>query len=202
MFRGQVGHRHLQHRNVGFGVHDQERYESPVVEATFALGNGLARGHHRRHARRQFRGPGRVVAELVVAFREAVEVVCERRRPDCAECQRRRLPVSADDEDRFGAWHRGAPGRKFARPDGVVDEHRRAVAEIDRGQPVCFRAAGRGSAGRRAFVRHFRSPRLRPARSVRRPKPRRWVCRLRCAFGCAASSAGAAACVGRPHRVR
>ena len=190
MLRREIRHRHLQDRDVGVRIHHQQRDVGAVVEAAFALGHGFARRHHRLDPRRKVRGRGRVVLDVVVALREAVEVVDKWCRIDRAERQRRRLPVGAHDQDRPGARHRGGPLGQLDGPEFVVDEGGGAVAEVDGGQPrrsgFRCRSGLRCRSGRSVVrVRHRRPPWFRPVGPRRRP----------CA--CAALSEGAAARAGR-----
>ena len=150
MGRVEVGHRHLEDGDVGVRVHRHERHERPVVEAAVGiLGDFLVVRHQRRDPGGQVRSDGRVVAHLVVAEREAVEVVRERDRRRRADGHRRGFPVGAHDEDRGGAGQALGPGAQLGRPLGVLEERRRAVAEVQSRESFHGRTVAHAEARRR-----------------------------------------------------
>ena len=72
--------RHLQHRDVGVGVHDLQRHPGAVVEAAAGvLVHRLGRRHHRRDALGERGGVRGRVGHPVVLRVEAAEVVDQRR---------------------------------------------------------------------------------------------------------------------------
>ena len=126
---------HLQHRDVGFGVHDPQRHPGAVVEpATGVLVDRFVVGHHPRDPDRERGGVGGLVGHPVVARRETAEVVDE----GCAagrQAHRRRLPVGADDEDRLRSGEVLGPGGELTGPDRVVEKRWCAVSDVEGWHP-------------------------------------------------------------------
>ena len=96
---------------------------------------GSSVGHHRGDALGERGGVGRLVGHLVVLRREPAEVV-DQRRVARAQADRRRLPVRADDQDRRRARQVAGQRRQLPRPHRVVEQRRRAVADVQGWHPV------------------------------------------------------------------
>ena len=128
-------HAQLQHRHVRVRVHHLQRHPGSVVEsAAGVLVHRLPVGQQRGDLAGQ---RGRVrggVAHLEVAASEPAEVVDQRRSGfRRRDHQRRSLPVRADDQDRGRLGQRQRPGEQLVHPVRVVEDRRRAVAQIQRG---------------------------------------------------------------------
>ena len=80
VLRIEVGHRHLEDRDVGVRVHRLERHPRAVVEAAVSAARAPARssGIRRAHLRGELGRARRVVGHPVVVLGEAVEVVDQR----------------------------------------------------------------------------------------------------------------------------
>src|SRR5690606_24670471 len=122
-FHGVEGrHGDLEDRDVGLGVHLDERDVRAVVEPAV----GHVRHGHPGGAQQladrlgQRRGAGGAVRHLVVVLGEAPEVVDEGDGLGRAEGEGGLLPVGGDDEDRLRAGQVGGPGGQLSGPDGVV----------------------------------------------------------------------------------
>ena len=97
--------RHLQHRDVGLGIHDLQRHPGAVVEPTGGvLVHPLGVRHHRDDPLGERGRGGGLVGHPVEPLGEPAEVVDQLDAgPGRGEGERRGLPVGADDQDRRGA---------------------------------------------------------------------------------------------------
>ena len=126
------GQRHLQHRDVGLGVHDLQRHPRAVVEAAGGvLVDRLAVGHHRRDPLRQRawrrasrRSSGSTSARTRRSRRPAARRLADRLTgADSQWALTMRIA--------FGRGRSRGPGRELAGPDRVVEQRRRTVADVE-----------------------------------------------------------------------
>jgi hypothetical protein len=152
--RVERGHRHLEHRDVGVGVHLHQRDVRTVVQPPRLLAQDgrVESGHESLDPIGELRRPGRVVGDLVVLLREPPEVVEQRRPPrGRAQSEGHLLPVRGHHEHVGGLGEAGRPRGKLAGPHGVVGQQWRAVAEVQHGLAGGVDGAHRASVTDRWF---------------------------------------------------
>ena len=143
-----AGHRHLEDRDVGLGVHRQQRHVRPVVQtAPRILGSGRQVRYQPADAFAQPRRTGRGIGHLVVPLGEAIEVVDQRHRRGRADHERSRLPVGRDDQDRLRARQRLCPVGELLGPERIVHQRRRAVAQVHSGRATLVGRVRGGDGG-------------------------------------------------------
>src|SRR5690606_17192132 len=123
----------LEHRDVGPGVHLDERDVRAVVQAPVRdVLHGHAGGAQQlAHGVGEGGGAGGGVGYPVVVLWEAPEVVDEGDGVGGAKGERSLLPVGGDHQDGLRPGQPGRPVGQLTGPDGVVGQGRGAVAEVE-----------------------------------------------------------------------
>ena len=100
--------RELQHRNIGLGIHQQQRRPGAVIEPARRIDLGGKPGfvEMAHNVVRQIRRSGGWIVQTIEGFRKAVEVM--NRFPVCRSARHRllRLPMRRGDDDGARLSHR------------------------------------------------------------------------------------------------
>ena len=133
------GQRHLQHRDVGLGVHDPQRHPGAVVEAAAGVLVDRLGGRHQRR-RSAGRAPWRRASR-----RSSGSTSRRSRRSRRPAARRSALRLTGADSQcaltiriAFGRGRSAAQAASCARPDRVVEQRRGAVADVEGGHAVSF----------------------------------------------------------------